>query len=97
MISREIGKMWNPHNRGVFLEMALITICMASLNVMLNSLRMLAWLFNFLLNACSGGAAPSISSCCHKKNPITEMSIQRVFARSIITKHHRDGIADKVI
>lgn len=39
-----------------------ITILIASINVTLNSLRILAWLFNLLLQACSGGAALSKSN-----------------------------------
>lgn len=39
------------------------TILIASIKVTLNSLRILAWLFNLLLQACSGGAALSKSSC----------------------------------
>lgn len=45
-----------------FLSKRLITIFIASINVTLNSLRMLAWLFNLLLQACFGGAALSKSS-----------------------------------
>lgn len=40
-----------------------VTIFIASVNVTLNSLRILAWLFNLLLQACSGGAALSKSNC----------------------------------
>lgn len=39
-----------------------LTILIASINVTLNSLRILAWLFNLLLQACSGGAALSKSN-----------------------------------
>ena len=39
-----------------------LTIFIASINVTLNSLRILAWLFNFLLQACFGGAALSKSN-----------------------------------
>lgn len=44
-----------------FLE-RITTILIASINVTLNSLRILAWLFNFLLHACFGGAELSESS-----------------------------------
>lgn len=38
------------------------TIFIASVNVTLNSLRILAWVFNFLLQASDGGAALSDSN-----------------------------------
>lgn len=45
----------------------LFTILMASLKVIVNSLRILAWQFNLLLHACGGGAAQSKSSYGYKK------------------------------
>ena len=38
------------------------TILMASLKVIVNSFKILAWQFNLLLHACDGGAALSKSS-----------------------------------
>lgn len=53
-----------------------VTIFIASVNVTLNSLRILAWLFNLLLQACSGGAALSKSN--YKKASQTKQNLVSV-------------------
>lgn len=58
----------------------ILTILIASLNVTLNSLRMLAWLSNFLLQACSGGAALSKSNWMEVQKNQLEQRIKLIIS-----------------